>query len=324
MFELKSKIKSLYLSRRYETLIRYLRAYHEIFVYEKWQGHPAIRFDGQLFIGFDNASADESIYRFIRFALPSDMNEEFYRVARDVITRYIFPHMMPTLKPLCRGYKTLSGFHGQHKDAIPDIADIALREKLSEIFMPKHDDVIVDCGAYTGYGELRVSRHVPNGVIYAVEAKKDCYDALCNNIAVNAITNVVPLNRAVYKDESLIDLNTGELQNNSLVLDVKTLHTTDRATSYESVKGLSLDRLASEKNLKKVDFISLTLNGAEVEALDGMTEILTGYSPRLRLAGWYFRGDRPIAELCAEKLRCFGYRVVIGKFRSVYAFKEKA
>ena len=58
--------------------------------------------------------------------------------------------------------------------------------------------------------------------------------------------------------------------------------------------------------------LSLTLNGAEVEALEGARQTITNLRPRIRLAGWYSRGDKRIAEITREQLSNLGYKVFIG------------
>ena len=88
------------------------------------------------------------------------------------------------------------------------------------------------------------------------------------------------------------------------------------------VGTVTIDELVRIHSLAKVDYVSLTLNGAEVEAIDGMKETLTTHCPRIRLAGWYVR-EAPIWEICSEKLKRFDYKIVIGKWGSLFAYKKK-
>ena len=64
----------------------------------------------------------------------------------------------------------LSGFHGQHSDAIPHIKNKRKQKYLNEIFTILDDDVIINGGAFLGFGDLRVSQINSNGKIIAVEA----------------------------------------------------------------------------------------------------------------------------------------------------------
>lgn len=319
---IKDYLKKRYLAHRYRTLIHYIADYHRKFEYGFDENElPVIRYAGLLFNGFPNASADLGIYQSIRNYLPADMKPEFYRLTRDIITRYVFPHMMPQLKPSNGIWKSMNGFHGQHKDSLQDIRDPELRDRLIETFTIRNDDIIINCGAYIGFGDMRVSRMIPNGKLISVEAKRECFDILNCNIATNKITNVWPVNKAIWNKNGKMNLNTGELQSNSLIFSASHFGSDPKDDSSEEVSAVTIDSLTREFGLNKVDYITLTLNGAEVEAIDGMQEVLSQYSPRIRLAGWYKRDGVPIWKICSDRLKPFGYKTVAGRHGSLYAFK---
>jgi len=66
--------------------------------------------------------------------------------------------------------------------------------RLSEI---KNPSVIVDVGAHIGIFSILVARRFPAATVYAIEPDTDNYQALLHNIALNGLTNVVPLNVAI-------------------------------------------------------------------------------------------------------------------------------
>src|SRR3546814_2475932 len=96
-----------------------------------------------------------------------------FRLIKDCITRYVYPHMRPDLKPAGFPVGQMFGFHGQHKDTIADLHDTTVQAVLAEAFRPRHDEVIVDCGCFLGFGELRLAPEIPQGHIYAIEAEED-------------------------------------------------------------------------------------------------------------------------------------------------------
>ena len=65
--------------------------------------------------------------------------------------------------------------------------------------------------------------------------------------------------------------------------------------------------------------LSLTLNGAEIEALEGATETISRFKPRIRLAGWYKRDGELICDLTKKQLEKHGYKVIIGPRNGVCA-----
>ena len=93
----------------------------------------------------------------LRPELPATLEKPFFRLAKDYLTRFEYPHMRPDLKPAGFDVEQLWGFHGQHKDAIADYPDAAACERLMRAFTPKQDDVFIDCGAFLGFGDIRMA-----------------------------------------------------------------------------------------------------------------------------------------------------------------------
>jgi len=259
----------------------------------------------QLF-GMWTEAEDFELFKNLRPDLPNDLRPEYFRLLRDYLTRYLFPHLRPDLKPSSLSAEQLTGFHGQHKDTIRDFDDAATRELLTQAFAISDDDVIIDCGSFLGFGEVRIASESPNVRIVAVEASAACYPYLERNLKVNNITNVTPLHRAVWNEIGELELESGYAQNNSLVSEVVQGKTT------QSVKTITIDAIVEEQGLERVDMLSLTLNGAEVEALAGAERTLAELRPRIRLAGWYTRSDRRIADITGDFLEHRGYQVFKG------------
>lgn len=275
--------------------------------YGEDNGTPWIELKGGLrLFGFPTEPANAEIHRLLREDLPADLPPGHFRLVKDCVTRYVYPHMRPDLKPAGFAAEQMFGFHGQHKDTIADLGDAAARAALAEAFRPRHDEVVVDCGCFLGFGELRLAPEMPQGHIYAIEADERCYALLARNLAWNGIKNVTPLHRGVWSEETELDLGSGFAQANSLVGEV---HEGDTA---RKVRTIALDGLVHAYGLQRVDMVSLTLNGAEVEALDGAAEMLSRLRPRIRLAGWYARGGKKIWQIAKARLEAFDYRVHVG------------
>jgi hypothetical protein len=66
----------------------------------------------------------------------------------------------------------------------------------------------------------------------------------------------------------------------------------------------------------------MTINGAEVEALQGMKRILLSNKPmRLSIAGWYKRDGRRICDIIVPVLREAGFETAVGRLGGVLAWK---
>ncbi len=304
--------------RRYACMIAEIAKLWPRLAWGEADGTPwlAIK-DGPRFYGFWTEPANLEVHRILRRDLPPDLPPEHFRLVKDCLTRYVYPHMRPDLKPEGYPAEQMFGFHGQHKDAIADLEDEAARRRLTAAFRPDSGDVIIDCGCFLGFGELRLAPELPGGHIYAVEADPDCYALLERNLRENGIANVTPLNRATWKEETELELETSFAQGNSLIREVQ------KGTATKIVRTITIDMLVSEHGLSRLDMLSLTLNGAEVETLEGASETLAQFRPRVRLAGWYSRGGRKIWQLTRERLEAHGYDVFVGRRGNVMALPRE-
>ncbi len=262
--------------------------------------------DNLRLFGFRTERKNTEVYRILSGALPPGIPLSHFRLVKDCLNRYVYPHMRPDLKPSGFSTEAMFGFHGQHKDAIADIADADARQKLSQAFVPRPDDIVIDCGPFVGFGELRIAPALKDGHMYAVEADRACHALLARNITHNGIANVTTLHRAVWDSEIELDLQSDFAQANSLVAEVH------KGAAVERVKTISIDGIVEKYGLTKLDMLSLTLNGAEVEAIKGAERCLTKLRPRIRLAGWYTRGGEKISAITKGQLEAFGYQVFIG------------
>ena len=263
--------------------------------------------------GFWTEPANLEVIKLLGRALPPTMPPRHFRLMKDYINCYLYPHMRPDLKPEGYTVDQLFGFHGQHKDAIADLPDPALRAELTRAFKPRPDDVAIDCGAFLGFGEARLAPDMADGHVYAIEASAECHALLTRNMTRNRLANVTAIHRAVWNKETTRDLQSGFAQANTLVEEVY------QGERVETVPTITVDGVVAQYGIARVDMLSLTLNGAEVEALEGARRTLADLRPRIRLAGWYSREGRRIWEWTKPVLEEHGYRVFVGPRGNVMA-----
>ncbi|HUV33119.1 MAG TPA: FkbM family methyltransferase [Devosiaceae bacterium] len=275
------------------------------------------REDGLRFHGFWTEPANLEVWRILRPAMPAALDPRWFRLVKDYINRFLYPHMRPDLRPHGFAPGALFGFHGQHKDAIADYPDEVARAHLAAAFLPKPADIVLDCGAFLGFGDLHMSRAAPRGRIIAVEPDVDCYALLQRNLEHNRISNVETVQAAIWESEGELTLERSFAQANTLVAEVS------RGEETSTVETVSVDALLKRLKVRGLDMLSLTLNGAEVEALKGATRTLERDRPRIRLAGWYHRGGKPIHELVTPILEAAGYWVFVGRRGNVMALPEE-
>ena len=84
----------------------------------------------------------------------------------------------------------------------------------------------------------------------------------------------------------------------------------------------TVDNILLENKIKKPDFITLEINAAEIEALQGMKNTLSEKGIRIISAGWYNYQGKPAWKLIKKILEDYEFSVYIGKQNRVYAIKE--
>jgi FkbM family methyltransferase len=305
--------------KRCACLIAELHAFAPRVTYGQDGETPWIAVDGARLHGFRTELENIELRDILRPYLPESIPVTHFRLVKDALTRFAYPHMRPDLKPGGHAPDDMFGFHGQHKDAIADIADAGVRALLMDAFAPKDGESFLDCGAFLGFGEVHLSRAIANGRFHAIEASGTCHALLERNLAANGVSQARAIHRAVWNTETELELEASFAQANSLVSEVH------KGTRTERVRTITLDGAAAEFSLERLDMLSLTLNGAEVEAIEGGRAILNRFRPRIRLAGWYSRGGRKIWEITREQLEDLGYRVFVGPRGNVMALpKERA
>src|ERR687885_407770 len=89
-----------------------------------------------------------------------------------------------------------------------DFTTMTMREdEIIHHFNTKQGDIVVDVGAHIGKYTLIASKRVGvNGKVVAIEAHPGNYEMLNRNIKLNGLTNVIPLNYAVYSKETKVKL----------------------------------------------------------------------------------------------------------------------
>lgn len=149
----------------------------------------------------------------------------------------------------------------------------------------KKGDVVVDAGAYNGIFTIIASRLVgKEGKVLAFEPNKDL--------------NISKKNVKTYK----IGL-WNKLEINGFCDEGATSHIKDE--EQNKIVCVPFDSL----NIGKVDFIKMDIEGAEIEALEGMKETLIKYKPHLAIATYHIRNGSTTQKLVENYLKSLGYEV---------------
>jgi len=170
---------------------------------------------------------------------------------------------------------------------------------------PKRGDIVMDCGAHVGVFTARALRNGAQKVI-AVEPDPGNVECLRRNFAAEiAAGRVVVVDRGVWSKETTLVLkeSNGNSGMNTVV--------GDENGQQISIRVTTIDRLATELGLPRIDYIKMDIEGAEREALAGGQEVLRRFKPILALDA-YHRPDDPEVLPRVILSANGGYRVKCG------------
>jgi FkbM family methyltransferase len=282
----------------------------------------AVLQDGTTLFGMYPSTFQKTLYFEWKHYIPQTISADTIGVAVDIVTRYLYPHAMPHLTMPYSRRRRKTAFHPQHVETISDLPILAPKEKnmLKHLFTPKPGETVLDLGAYMGYGTVRMAKALGGGRVVAVEADPENLRLLRRNIECNRLSNVSVVPKAVWDREDVLSFHKSERQANSLVPEGII-----SSRSTVSVETTTVDKILSDLGISEVNILSVTLNGAEVEAIKGMKKLLVNSkSIRISLAGWYKRNGILICEMVEPTLLQWGFNVAVGREGGVIAWKGDA
>lgn len=148
-----------------------------------------------------------------------------------------------------------------------------LQDQLSDywfvLYRPRPGDVVIDVGAGVGWDTLLFSRAVgPAGRVLAIEAHPRTFDRLAELCRLNRLHQTICLQRAVIARSGTVFIEDQEDHEANRVF------SQGHAEATIAVPGTSLDELACEHALDRVDFLKMNIEGAEREAIAGMSDLI--------------------------------------------------
>lgn len=173
----------------------------------------------------------------------------------------------------------------------------------------KEGATVVDIGTNLGYYTVIAGKKVgPKGRVFGYEPNMDSFNLLHRNILINNFDNITPINLAL----------SNILGERALYLgDNKCTHSfaDNRKTGKNEVVATdTLDNSLKKYGSPKIDVIKMDIEGAEILALEGMTETINRSRELIIFTEFYPKaikrlGRSPIEFL--EKMRDFGFSISV-------------
>jgi len=184
-----------------------------------------------------------------------------------------------------------------------------------KIYKVKQGDFIAEMGAFRGFYTLYLSHTAgANGKIVAIEPMEDNLYFLKKNIAKNNIENVVVVPKGVWSEKKTLTFNRREGDNQSASIDMNY----DNKDTFK-INVDTLDNILSDLNIENIDFMLIQLNGAEYEAIKGLSVVKPD---SLAIAARYNVDGADIPGLIMDYLYRNGYKCQLENKKFIYALNE--
>lgn len=129
-------------------------------------------------------------------------------------------------------------------------------------YVSRPDDVIIDVGAHIGTFTLCAAQRAPSGQVYAIEACRENFSLLEENVRGNVFRNIRYFHLALADADKMVKLYHNLIAGNWG-------HTTSKRISdvTEEVPANSLQSFMSAHKIARCDYMRLNCEGAEFEII---------------------------------------------------------
>lgn len=189
--------------------------------------------------------------------------------------------------------------------------------------------VVIDVGANIGEITLTAARRVGvGGRVYAFEPMKVLFAQLIENLSVNSVAQVTPIEKGLSHTSGTATIYTAaaQFEDGTWHDGLGTLYpTTSRSIAAGDIVLTTLDEFCSASYIEKIDLLKIDVEGAELAVIKGGLTAITRFQPFLIVE---IQADTSVgAGNCSKDvtslLMSLGYKLfVIGRKAKLRAFQE--
>ena len=180
-------------------------------------------------------------------------------------------------------------------------------------------DIVIQAGCWRTETVEGWSRIVgPNGKVIVIEADDLNLDILKVETRRRELNNVILVQKALWNRKEKVTLQVSEFSKRNKLRDAQTFSPRQPDENYQqdkSVEADTMDNILKEIGIDHVNHINMEISGAEIEAIEGMTETLGKKGVRMLVRSILLKKSdgQPVRKQVAQMLRDSGHAIVLSK-----------
>lgn len=175
----------------------------------------------------------------------------------------------------------------------------------------KKNDIIIDAGANCGHLSILFSKIIgQNGNVFAFEPDMFNIERINKNLLNNKDLeqNITIEDLLLWNENTYINFYESGTVGSSAIWIPNGVDATKK-------EAITIDSWATKKGLNKLDFIKMDIEGAEIEALEGATEIIKKFNPNFAIASYHYVNNEQTYIKVEEFFKKLNYPFKTIKFR---------
>ncbi|MEW6221786.1 MAG: FkbM family methyltransferase [Candidatus Hadarchaeota archaeon] len=209
---------------------------------------------------------------------------------------------------LCRIFgKSFSAFHSFAPSFFKDY----LRE-----YIPRRGDIVVDGGAFEGGFTVIASLLVGDkGKVIAFEPDEANFKKLSDEIGRYQLKNIVTVKKGLWSKNTTLKFSEEHESTSTFFFEGGS-----KRGTIKPVQVVRLDDEIKKMGIKRVDFLKLDVEGAEIEVVEGAKEVLKKNDVHLAIASYHVVDGKQTYVKLEKILTGLGYKVktVLGRAPHTY------
>jgi FkbM family methyltransferase len=177
-----------------------------------------------------------------------------------------------------KGQYNIDGFITKKIDFAPNV--FLYRYGLDKLRDQKKykNSTILDCGAYDGDSAWQLYNDLKPDKVYSFEPEKANFERLKENITINNLTHVIPLNLGVSNRRGFAFIKSEGGKSTF-------------AATGDKVKIDTIDNICKKMKISNVSLIKMDIEGNEFDAIIGAKKVIQTYKPTLLVSVYHTGKD---------------------------------